>query len=176
MSWKGNRPWSHTDLRSNPGSAIFSQWWCCLVAQARPTLCDPMYCSQPGSSVHGVHQARILEWVASPFSRSSHCYFGKIAYLSTAVLYSGADHETFQLLNLFSLLYCVSESKGDFSALKGSILIFFEYLGNKIYCCSVTKLCPTLCDPVDCSIPGFPVLHCLLEYAQIHVRWVCGSI
>ena len=29
--------------------------------------------------------------------------------------------------------------------------------------------CPTLCDPVDCSMPGFRVLHCLLEFAQTHV-------
>ena len=33
------------------------------------TLCNPMNCSPPGSSVHGIHQARILEWVAMPFSR-----------------------------------------------------------------------------------------------------------
>ena len=49
-----------------------SQWtvWECsattraLVAQSCPTLCDPMDCSPPGSSVHGILQARILEWVA----------------------------------------------------------------------------------------------------------------
>ena len=35
------------------------------------TLCDPMDCSQPGSSVHGISQARILEWVAIPFSRDN---------------------------------------------------------------------------------------------------------
>ena len=34
-------------------------------------LCDPMGCSPPGSSVHGIFQARILEWVATPFSRRS---------------------------------------------------------------------------------------------------------
>ena len=39
-------------------------------------------------------------------------------------------------------------------------------------CCSLTKWCPTLCDPVNCSTPGFPVLHCLLEFAQTHVHWV----
>ena len=55
---------------------------CCLVAQSCPTLCNPMdYTarqaplsmgfSPPGSSVHGVLQARILEWVAMPFSRGS---------------------------------------------------------------------------------------------------------
>ena len=36
------------------------------ITQSCPTLCDPMDCSLPGSSVHGVFQARILEWVAIP--------------------------------------------------------------------------------------------------------------
>ena len=39
------------------------------VAQLCPSLCDPMDCSPPGSSVHGIHQARILAWVAVPFSK-----------------------------------------------------------------------------------------------------------
>ena len=38
------------------------------VAQSCPTLCDPMDCSLPGSSVHGIFQARVLEWVAISFS------------------------------------------------------------------------------------------------------------
>ena len=42
-----------------------------LVAQSRPTLCDHMNCSPPGSSVHGISQARILEGVAIPFSKGS---------------------------------------------------------------------------------------------------------
>ena len=44
---------------------------CMLVAQSCPTLCNPMDCSPPGSSVHGILQARKLEWVAIPFSRQS---------------------------------------------------------------------------------------------------------
>ena len=40
----------------------------CLVAQLYSTLCNPMECSPPGSSVHGILQARILEWVAVPSS------------------------------------------------------------------------------------------------------------
>ena len=36
------------------------------LLQSRPTLCDPMDCSLPGSSVHGILQARILEWAAGP--------------------------------------------------------------------------------------------------------------
>ena len=43
----------------------------CSVVQLYPAPCDPMDCSSPGSSVHGIFQARILEWVAIPFSRRS---------------------------------------------------------------------------------------------------------
>ena len=52
-------------------SLIPQTWWIVLVTQACPTLCHPMDCSPPGSSVHGILQARILEWVAIPFSRGS---------------------------------------------------------------------------------------------------------
>ena len=38
------------------------------VAQSCPTLCDPMDCSLPGSSIHGICQARVLEWGAIAFS------------------------------------------------------------------------------------------------------------
>ena len=41
------------------------------VAQSCPTLCDPMDCSLRGSSVHGIFQARVLEWVSISFSRGS---------------------------------------------------------------------------------------------------------
>ena len=44
---------------------------CCLVAKLCLTLCDPMDCSPPGSSVHGMSQARILEWVTISSSRGS---------------------------------------------------------------------------------------------------------
>ena len=42
-----------------------------VLLQLCPTLCDAMDCSLPGSSVHGILQARILEWVATPSSRGS---------------------------------------------------------------------------------------------------------
>ena len=41
------------------------------VAQSCPTLSDPMDCSLPGSSIHGISQARVLEWVAIAFSDES---------------------------------------------------------------------------------------------------------
>ena len=45
---------------------------------------------------------------------------------------------------------------------------YFDHL--KVCVCLVTKLCLTLCDPIDCSMPGFPVLPYLLEFAQMYVH------
>ena len=52
------------------------RWWALYVtlsevAQLCPTLCDPMDCSLPGSSLHGIFQAIVLEWIAISFSRGS---------------------------------------------------------------------------------------------------------
>ena len=43
------------------------------------------------------------------------------------------------------------------------------------FCYSVAKLCLTLSNPVNCSTPGFPILHCLPEFAQTHVHWVTNG-
>ena len=43
-------------------------------------------------------------------------------------------------------------------------------------CCSVAQSCLTLCNPVNCSTPGFPVLHHLPEFAHTHVHWVGDAI
>ena len=45
--------------------------WASEVTQSCPALCDPMDCGLPGSSIHGIFQARVLEWVAISFSRGS---------------------------------------------------------------------------------------------------------
>ena len=45
-----------------------------------------------------------------------------------------------------------------------------------ICCCSFTKSHKTLCDPMDCSTSGFPVLHYLSEFAHTHVHWVRDAI
>ena len=62
-------------------------------------------------------------------------------------------------------LYCSS----IFNFLVTSITVFRS-------CFSVTKSCPTLCDSTDCSTPGFPVLHNLLESAQIQIHWVSDAV
>ena len=91
------------------------------------SLCNPVDCSPPGSSVHGILQARILEWVAMPSSRgSSPPRDGThISCISRWNLYHWATREAHLLLQL---------------AL-----------------CLAAQLCPALCDPVDCSPPGSSV-------------------
>ena len=56
-------------LQGSPSARVLNHMRACSVAQLCPSLCDPMDCSPPGSSVHGIFQTRILEWVAISFSR-----------------------------------------------------------------------------------------------------------
>ena len=63
-----------------------------LVTQSCPALCDAMDCSLPGSSVHGIFQARILEWVAIWFSKGSswprvQTHISHIACIGRQILY-----------------------------------------------------------------------------------------
>ena len=48
--------------------------------------------------------------------------------------------------------------------------------GSSVQFSSVAQLCPTLCDPMNCSMPGLPVHHQLLEFTQTHVRQVGDAI
>ena len=74
--WQPTRlpyPWDSPGKNTGVGCHFLLQ---CMkvkseVAQSCPTLSDPMDCSPPGSSVYGILQARVLEWVAIPFSRGS---------------------------------------------------------------------------------------------------------
>ena len=54
--------------------------------------------------------------------------------------------------------------------------VTFSFQTWYCFCCSVSKLCLILCHPMDCNTLDFPVLHCLLEFAQIHVHWVSDAI
>ena len=94
------------------------------VAQLCLTLSNPMGCSLPGFSIHGIFQARVLEW-------------GAIAS---------------------SVKLCTGVKTAN------------PPIG------SVSQSCPALCDPKDCSTPGFPVLHHLLQLAQTHVHWIGDAI
>ena len=111
------------------------------------TLCKPMDCSSPGFSVHRILQAGILEWVAIPFSRGSY-------------------KPTIEPTSLVS------------PALAG-VLFTSSASGKPTFSCfsSVQSLSRVrLCDPMDCSTPGLPVHHQLLELAQTHVHQVHDAI
>ena len=70
----------------------------------------------------------------------------------------------------WAAVHGVTQSRTRLKRLSSSSSVFLTY------CCSVTKLCLTLCDPMDCSTLGFPVLHYLPEFAQTHVHWVSDAI
>jgi len=74
-SSQGSRPWDSPGKNTGVGCYFLLQ---CMevkseseVAQSCPTLSDPMDCSLPGSSAHGIFQARVLEWGAIAFSPST---------------------------------------------------------------------------------------------------------
>ena len=64
----------------------------CESLQSRLTLCDPMDCSPPASSVHGILQARILEWVAGPSSREKSHPFPNVSFQKFQALFSLLVH------------------------------------------------------------------------------------
>ena len=63
------------------------------------------------------------------------------------------------------------------TTVSNTMVILLQHLQPSLCCCcSVTQSCLTLCDPKDCSMPGFPVLHYFPEFVQTHVRWVDEAI
>ena len=67
--WVGNSKLRVSEVMNS--TLVMLECFCCLVTKSCPTLCDPMDCSPPGSSVYGISQARVLEWVAMPSSGAS---------------------------------------------------------------------------------------------------------
>ena len=118
-----------------------------LVTQLCLTLYSPMDCSPPGPSVHGVSQARILEWVAISFSRG-------------IFLTQGLNPD---LLLCRQILYHLSHQGSPEHAWENPILVQFS---------SITQSCPTLCNPMDYSSPGSSVYG--ISQARI-LEWVAIS-
>ena len=111
------------------------------LLQSCPTLYNPMDCSPPGSSVHGILQARILEWVDMPSSRGSSwprdqtrvsCIAGK--FFTTEL--PGKPMYMCMCVCLYIYVYVY-------------IMEYFSYC-----CCLVLKSCLTLCNTMGCSLPG----------------------
>ena len=114
--------------------------------QLCPTICDPMDCSPPGSSVHGILQARILEWVANAFSRKSsqpsdqtsvsyvsctgseilyhYCYLGSPSKWCISIIFSIINSLT-QGEKSF-LLWVNSSELGETTCIAVSIKYFFK--------------------------------------------------
>ena len=80
---------------------------CCSVAESCPVLCDPMDCSPPGSSAHGIFQARILQWVAISFSRGSSWIRDQthVSCIGRWILYHWATREALIWLLMFWAFY-----------------------------------------------------------------------
>ena len=55
-------------------------------------------------------------------------------------------------------------------------MVIHRSLCECIFRCSVIQLCLTLCDPMDCSMPGFPALHSLSEFTKTHIHWISDAI
>ena len=140
------RPWDSPGKNTGVGCHFLLQ---CMkvkreseVAQSCPTLSDPMNCSLPGSSVHGIFQARVLEWVAIAFSNN---------LLSSSSFQIWPGEQTGFL----------GSPTGVLPFGNGRLTLWPRML--------VTQLCLTLCDPMDYSPPGSSV-HEILQ-ARI-LKWI----
>ena len=164
------RPWDSPGKNTGVGFHFLLQ---CMkekseseVTQSCPTHSNPMDCGPPGSSVHGIFQARVLEWGAIAFSM--------ILILSPLIL-------TFLIKIPLGALKTLPPSSA-WTPVKVSSMHFISTDKTETNhsasfwgiicgcCCSVSKSCLILCDPMDRSTLGFPDHHYLLELAQTLVR------
>ena len=140
-----------------------------------------MDCSPPGSSVHGIFEARILEWMAISYSRGGLPDPGTEAaspalrepQLSLALV-GGFFTTVFPLI-------CNRNKWFTFSSeynLKYLCITILKVRNRPFSCCccSVSQLCSTLYNRMDCSTPGLPVHHQLPEFTQTHVHRVSDAI
>ena len=149
--------------------------------QSCPTLCDPRDGSPPGSPVPGILQATTLEWVAISFSNAWK-WKVKVKSLSHVQLLATpwtAAHQAppsmgFSRQEYWSGVPLPSPPDGN-REIKEHLFLYIPKFSD-CCCFSVAQSCPTLCDPMDCSIPGFPVHHHLLELTQTHVHCVGDAI
>ena len=158
-----------------------------LVAKSCPTLCNPMDCSPRSSSVHGILQARILEWVAISFSRG---IFPEIPWprnrtrvfcIAARFFTNWATTEAILYIHIYiynPLFFEFPSHLGHHKALNTVPCVCSHQLPinthmwnlQKWYCTVQSLSCVQLCDPMDCSTPDFPVHHQLLELTQTHVH------
>ena len=105
---------------------------CVLVAQSCTTLCESMDCSPQGFSVHGILQARLLEWVDMPFSRGS----------SQPRDRAQVSHIAGRFFTVWAEYWQIWQN---------------QLFQNSAAAAKSLQSCPTLCNPIDSSPPGSPV-------------------
>ena len=125
------------------------------IAQLCPALCNPMDCSLPGSSVHGILQV-ILERVAILSSRGS-----------------SWPRDGIQIFHIAGR-FLTELPRSPFNSGVDLIQVSPHIWGFSVS--SVTQSCLTLCNCMDCRTPGFLIHHQLPELAQTHVHRVCDAI
>jgi len=113
------RPWDSPGKSTGVGCHFLLQWMKVKseseVAQSCPTLSDPMDCGLPGSSIHGIFQARVLEWGAIAFS---------VPIISSYQTETFLVFDSMSLKHLFALLY-FSPSQASQTRGLSSISYFF---------------------------------------------------
>ena len=144
------------------------------MVQSCLTLCDPMHCSPPGSSFHGVFQARILEWVA--ISCSQYADLSDPEIEPASLVPPAVASRFFPLCHLGTPI--ITDTSCKIHNLFRTELQNRDSLFNSssVQFSSVTQSCPTLCDPMNRSTPGLPVHHQLPEFTQTHVHRVGDAI
>ena len=101
----------HNIFEDHSSCSKYILYWCFSfwlkwseVAQSCPTLCDPVDCSLPGSSLYGILQARVLEWVAISFSRGS----SRPRYLTRVSCIPGRRFNLWATSKVILLCVCVA--------------------------------------------------------------------
>ena len=138
----------------------------CLHAKSCLTLCDPVDCSPPGSSVRGIFQARVLEWVALPFCSGSSqprdqtqvsCIAGRFF-----TIWATGEIP----LDLIGIIRCYTQGHSQLKSENTNQRPFHEthIVSSLLYVnlsvtisCVCAQLCLTFNDPMDCSPQGFSV-------------------
>ena len=136
------------------------------VAQSCLTFHDPMDCSLPDSSVHGIFQARVLEWGAIAFSNILHCCY--CCYVASVVSDSVRPHRRQP-----TRLRRPWDSPGKNNGVGCHFLLQGKLPDPGIEPASFSL---ALCDPMNHSTPGLPVHHQLPEFTQTHVHRVSNAI
>ena len=101
--------------------------------------------------------------------------FSQISCQNLTFTYRGHAYR-FCIIQFSLSLALTSQKKANISVFQKVVLMPLNLGQFSVQFSSVAQFCPTLCDPMDCSTPGFPVHHQLLELTQTHVHQVSDAI